>query len=79
MASALLKAFTSPKHFVVSLSLLSLLTPCFSIRTANRRLDDSDPSTVTSWTPATATWYGNPYGYGTDGIVFLSVHVLTDL
>jgi hypothetical protein len=67
MASALLTVFTSPKRFVVALSLLSLLTPCFCLR-VNRRLDNYDPSTVTSWTSAaTASWYGNPYGSGTDG------------
>jgi hypothetical protein len=71
-SAALLTIITSPKHFVVVLSLLSLLTPCLCVR-GNRRLDSNDPSTVSSWTPATASWYGNPYGHGTDGTVLLSV------
>ncbi|KAJ3706713.1 hypothetical protein LUZ61_010418 [Rhynchospora tenuis] len=66
MASALRSVFSSLKHFVIALSLLSLFTPCLCIR-ANRRLDDGYSSGDSAWIDAVATWYGNPYGYGTDG------------
>ncbi|KAJ3680549.1 hypothetical protein LUZ60_016827 [Juncus effusus] len=51
-----------------ALSLFCLLHPCFSTSNSNRKLFNyDDPSNPTSWTSGGATWYGSPYGYGSDG------------
>ncbi|KAJ3680589.1 hypothetical protein LUZ60_016867 [Juncus effusus] len=50
----------------VALSLFSLLHPCFC--GSNRKLASyNDPTNPSGWTSGGATWYGGPYGYGSDG------------